>query len=224
MAGYAVTKEGYTKLGGTFGGGGSNPACNRFSYGFIQGANDAATAMGKTVEYKMSFKNGSSFSASTELQTQISGWYKAGTEVVFSCGGSMVNSVIAAAQSYENAKIVGVDTDQAALSPKIITSATKGLAVSVEKVLGEFYDGKWDAQLADKTSKLGAADNATGLPTADGSWRFKTFTKEEYKTLFDGIAKGSITIDSKTPENMNTQEVWTAIDEKLTAATISFEA
>ena len=224
MAGYAVTKEGYTKLGGTFGGGGSNPACNRFSYGFIQGANAAATAMGKTVEYKMSFKNGSSFSASTELQTQISGWYKAGTEVVFSCGGSMVNSVIAAAQSYENAKIVGVDTDQAALSPKIITSATKGLAVSVEKVLGEFYDGKWDAQLADKTSKLGAADNATGLPTADGSWRFKTFTKEEYKTLFDGIAKGSITIDSKTPENMNTQEVWTAIDEKLTAATISFEA
>ena len=32
MAGYAAVKEGYTKLGGTFGGGGTNPACNRFLY------------------------------------------------------------------------------------------------------------------------------------------------------------------------------------------------
>ena len=34
FAGYAAVMEGYTKLGYTGGGGGANPACNRFGYGF----------------------------------------------------------------------------------------------------------------------------------------------------------------------------------------------
>ena len=42
FAGYGAVKEGYTKLGGTFGGAGTNPAVNRFAYGYLQGANDAA--------------------------------------------------------------------------------------------------------------------------------------------------------------------------------------
>ncbi|MFQ9131941.1 MAG: BMP family ABC transporter substrate-binding protein, partial [Oscillospiraceae bacterium] len=41
LAGYAVVKEGYTKLGFSGGGGGNNPACCRYGYGFVQGA-DAA--------------------------------------------------------------------------------------------------------------------------------------------------------------------------------------
>lgn len=42
LAGYAAVMEGYTKLGYTGGGGGANPACNRFGYGFVQGASAAA--------------------------------------------------------------------------------------------------------------------------------------------------------------------------------------
>ena len=38
LAGYAVVKEGYTKLGFMGGGGGTNPACCRYGYGFAQGA------------------------------------------------------------------------------------------------------------------------------------------------------------------------------------------
>lgn len=34
--------EGYTKLGFSGGGGGTNPACCRYGYGFVQGANAAA--------------------------------------------------------------------------------------------------------------------------------------------------------------------------------------
>ncbi|CDB25822.1 putative uncharacterized protein [Oscillibacter sp. CAG:241] len=44
LAGYAVVKEGFTKLGFTGGGGGTNPACCRYGYGFVQGA-DAVTPM-----------------------------------------------------------------------------------------------------------------------------------------------------------------------------------
>lgn len=225
LAGYAAVKDGFTKLGGTFGGGGANPACNRFAYGFAQGANAAATQMNLTapVEMKVSFKYGSAFSASPELQAQISGWYNAGTEVVFSCGGSMVNSVIAAAQAATDKWVIGVDVDQAGLYNKVLTSAVKGLAPSVERVLGQFYEGKWDDELKNVAQNLGAAEDATGLPTADGSWRFRNFTKDEYNSLFEKVAAGTIAIDATTAANMDDAAAWAAIDANLPHITIELD-
>ena len=50
LAGYAAVKEGYTKLGFTGGGGGTNPACCRYGYGYVQGASAAAKEMNVKVE------------------------------------------------------------------------------------------------------------------------------------------------------------------------------
>ena len=44
LAGYAAVMEGYTKLGFTGGGGGTNDACCRYGYGYVQGAEAAAAA------------------------------------------------------------------------------------------------------------------------------------------------------------------------------------
>ena len=207
LAGYATVMDGYTKLGYTGGGEGGNPACNRFGYGFVQGAEAAAQALGLaagSIEVKFSFQHGASFSASPELKTQISGWYQGGTEVVFACGGSMFESVKAAAEEAgANAKIIGVDVDQSSLSNRVITSAVKGLKESVEIVLGQFYANKWDAELGGKMQNLGAADNATGLPTAASSWRFTTFTLEQYNTLFASIKAGTLAIDANTDGTIN---------------------
>lgn len=223
MAGYAAYMEGYRKLGGTFGGGGTNPACNRFAYGYVQGINAAALASnGDEATVKMSFKYGSSFGASSDLQQQMSGWYQGGTQVIFSCGGSMVNSVISAAAAYPDAKIIGVDTDQSGLSDKIITSAMKGLVPSVKKILGEYYAGEWDTKLADKTSKLGAADDATGLPTGS-SWRFQHYTEAQYNTLFNNIKNGQVIILDTIVE-ADKALTWGVIDAALTKITINFEA
>ena len=224
LAGYAAVMDGYTKLGGVFGGGGSNPACNRFCYGFMQGANAAALSKGIVVDMKVSFKNGSSFSASNELQTQVSSWYSAGTEVVFSCGGSMVNSVIAAANETQNGKVIGVDTDQSGLSERVITSAVKGLTSSVMLVLEQYYAGQWDAKLADKTSNLGAAEDSTGLPTATGSWRFSTFTVEQYNEVFNKIKNGTIEPSAETPEDCSAEGAWAVIDLALLGVNLSHEA
>ena len=222
LAGYAAVKEGYIKLGGVFGGGGSNPACNRFCYGYLQGANAAALSMGKTVEVKISFKEGATFSASTALQTYVSQWYESGTQVVFSCGGSMVNSVIAAANEKEGAMVIGVDTDQSILSERVLTSAVKGLASSVQLVLTQYYANEWDAKLANKTSNLGAAENSTGLPTADASWRFKTFTKGEYQALFKDIKDGKVTPIADTPADCSKAESWTVPTALLLNVTFEF--
>ena len=115
LAGYAVVKDGFTKLGFAGGGGGTNPACCRFGYGFAQGANAAAKEMGISVELKYSWQYGASFSASPELQTMIKGWYETGTEIVFACGGSMFSSIVAAAAENEG-YVVGVDVDQSSES------------------------------------------------------------------------------------------------------------
>ena len=212
LAGYAAVKDGYTKLGGTFGGGGSNPACNRFAYGFVQGAKDAADELGVDVEIKISFKYGSAFSASPELVAQMGSWYSAGTEVVFACGGSMVQSVIQAANETPNGKVIGVDTDQSALSDRVITSAMKGLSASVQKVLGEYYKGEWDAKLAGQASNLGASDDATGLPMSTS--RFTTFKQADYDAIYGQIKSGAVTPDANV-DGCDKADFW----EKATAGT-----
>lgn len=199
FAGYAAVKEGYRKLGFMGGGGGTNPACNRFGYGFAQGAEAAAKDLGladNAVELQYSYMYGASFSASADLQAMAAGWYAAGTEVIFSCGGSMFDSVKAAAAEYSNAKIIGVDVDQSGESTRVITSAVKGLSVSVEKILGQFYDGKWDTELSDKAQNLGATDDSTGLPT--DTWSMKKFSKADYETLLKKVKDGTLTIDADT--------------------------
>lgn len=202
LAGYAAVMEGYTKLGFTGGGGGGNPAVCRFGYGFIQGAEDAAKVKGVDVDMKYSFKFGETFSASSELQTQIAGWYSSGTEVVFACGGSMFQSVKSAASEYKDAKIIGVDVDQSGESEKVITSAVKGLSASVQKVLGQFFAGEWDTVLANKAQNLGAADDATGLPTA--TWRLQNFTVDKYNALFADVKSGKIIPDALYPDDVST--------------------
>ncbi len=192
LAGYAAVMEGYTKLGFTGGGGGTNPACCRFGYGFVQGADAAAKAKGVKAEINYSWLHGATFSASNELQTMATGWYQNGTEVIFCCGGSMFNSVAAAAGA-EDGKVVGVDVDQSSQSPAVITSAMKGLADSVQWALAKFYEGKFD-ELGGSSTALGAKDNAVGLPTA--TWALKNWSVKDYEALLAKIVDGSVKVDA----------------------------
>ena len=194
LAGYAAVMEGYTKLGFSGGGGGTNPACCRYGYGYAQGANDAAKAKGITVDMMYSWEFGSTFSGSDDLQAMINGWFTAGTEVCFMCGGTMFNSGLGAA-SVTDGKIIGVDVDQADAEGIVITSAMKGLKTSVETALAKLYsEGVYGGSLV-----LGAKDNAVGLP-AD-NWKLTNWTVEEYNDLFAKIVAGEVTISNEAVEN-----------------------
>ncbi len=197
FAGYAVVMDGFTKLGFAGGGGGTNPACCRFGYGFAQGASAAAAILGVDVELKYSWQYGASFSASPELQTMIKGWYENGTEIVFACGGSMFQSVAAAAAENDGF-VVGVDVDQSAESETVITSATKGLAEATEWAIAKFYDNTFD-EIGGVPSSLGVADNAVGIPTSEDAWRFETFTVEDFNAIFEAVKAGELTIDANAP-------------------------
>ena len=192
LAGYAAVKEGYTKLGFTGGGGGNNPACCRYGYGFVQGASAAAKELNTKVEMNYSWLYGASFQASPELQTMANGWYTNGTECIFACGGSMFASVAAAAAANDG-KVVGVDVDQSFESDTVITSAMKGLAASVQWACAKVYDGSF-AAMGGTCATLGAKDNAVGLPTA--TWSLTKWSVDEYNAMLKDMADGKLVVDN----------------------------
>ena len=192
LAGYAAVKEGYTKLGFTGGGGGTNEACCRYGYGYVQGASAAAKEMGKKVEMNYSWLYGGSFQASPELQTMASGWYTNGTEVIFSCGGSMFASVSAAAAAADG-KVIGVDVDQSFESDTVITSAMKGIGEAAQQALAAALGSTWD-QFGGKQITLGAKDNAVGLPTA--TWSLTKWSVDDYKAMLKDMADGKLVVDN----------------------------
>lgn len=191
LAGYAAVMDGYRRLGFSGGGSGTTPSCNRFAYGYIQGAEAAAKKLDTEIEMKFSWEYGASFSASPELQTMLEGWYSNGTEAVFICGGSMCQSGFAAA-SANDAAVIGVDVDQSGDSDTVITSATKGLRESVGFVLDKLYTDKWD-EVGGKLTTLGAKQNAVSLPT--DSWKFKKFSIDDYKVLYESLRSGTVEVD-----------------------------
>lgn len=198
LAGYAAVMDGYKKLG--FCGGMAVPAVVRYGYGFVQGAEAAAAEKGLAQgAVSINYWYAGGFAPTDDIRTKMDGWYTGGTEVVFSCGGGIYLSVVAAAEA-ANGKVIGVDVDQSAVSPMIITSAMKELAVSVQQSLKALYDNgkKWPADLAGKTATLGAAEGDVGLPTSTDSWRLKNFTVEQYKAVFDKLVKGTIVVDNSS--------------------------
>ena len=223
LAGYGVTVDGYTSFGFTGGGAGTNAAVNRFASGYVQGINAAAKELGITADVIVSFQYGAGFGPSNELQTQISGWLSNGTQVVFSCGGSMLQSVKAAAAENPDAKIIGVDNDQASESEQVITTATKNLQGSVVRTLTQWAEGKWDAELADVTLKLGAAEDGVNLPTADSSWRFTTFTKDQYNKMFEDLKSGALVVDDTVGADMSTADAWADIAKACTNVKLTVE-
>ena len=200
LAGYAAVKEGYTKLGFTGGGGGTNPACCRYGYGFVQGADAAAKELNEKVEMNYSWQYGATFSASPELQTMAAGWYQAGTEVIFACGGSMFASVVAAAGA-EEGKVIGVDVDQSSQSDTVVTSAMKGLADSVQWALEKVY-GDTFSEIGGQVTSLGVEEGAVGLPT--DTWSLANFSVEDYNALYEKVKNGEVKVDDNY-ENLEQQ-------------------
>ena len=191
LAGYAIAKDGKTKLG--FLGGMAVPAVIRYGYGFVQGADAAAKEIGATdVNIKYWYSGG--FAATDEVKNKMDGWYSEGTEVVFACGGPVCQNCDAAAQA-NGGKMIGVDVDQSGQFDTVVTSAMKGLAESVNEALTDALNNGWkfSETYSGKETKLGAAENCVGLPMSTS--KFTKFTQEQYDTMYAAIVDGSLVID-----------------------------
>ena len=200
VAGYAVVKDGYTKLG--FLGGMAVPAVQRYGYGFVQGANASAVEMGKPIEINYTY--GGQFFGDANITAKMDGWYSNGTEIVFACGGGIWTSAAEAALAHKGF-VVGVDVDQNYLGKAyvadygynpFVTSAMKQLQNATEDALAKFFAGEW-ASIGGQVATLDlSVGSFVGLPTAEESWGFKTFTVEEYNALIEGIKSGAVAVSA----------------------------
>ena len=203
MAGYAAVKLGYTHLG--FLGGMAVPAVVRYGYGYVQGADAAAAETGAdvTVEYVY----GNQFRGDADITAYMDNWYQTlGVEVVFACGGGIYSSAAEAAAKVDGGKVIGVDVDQAGIidgrygAGMTTTSAMKGLAPTVEHMLGEVVDGKF-SEYGGKIDTLGLVSgddptvNYVQIPMETTQWG-DGFSQDDYKALVKDMFDGKITVSN----------------------------
>ena len=202
MAGYAAVKLGYTKLG--FLGGMAVPAVQRYGHGFVQGA-DAAASEGGVEGVEIKYVYGGQFFGDADITAAMDTWYGAGTECVFACGGGIYSSAAEAAAKV-GGKVIGVDVDQAGIidgaygEGMTVTSAMKGLAPTVDTLLGAILAGDWEAYKG-QIQTLGLisevpSDNFVQLP--DSTQWGDGFTKDDYATLVGELYAGTRTVSDST--------------------------
>lgn len=202
MAGYAAVMLGYRHLG--FLGGMSVPAVNRYGYGYVQGTDAAAKELGITDEVQVEYVCGGQFYGDADITAYMDTWYGSkGVEVVFACGGGIYTSAAEAAVK-TGGKVIGVDSDQSATIDDYkegltVTSAMKGLQVTIDNVLDAILDNEWDKYVG-KIENLGmespdSAENYVQLPEETTQWD-GTFTKEDYQKLVQRMYNGEYEVSS----------------------------
>ena len=217
LAGYAAVKDGFTQLG--FLGGQALPAVIRYGYGFVQGADAAAQEMGANIN--INYWYGNQFFGDANITAKMESWYQNGTEIVFACGGGIYTSAVEAAVKYDG-KVIGVDVDQHYVGEQgvadgaysynpFLTSAMKGLGVAVTDAIEHVAGGTWDT-IGGTNGNYGLEEgDYVGLPTAETSWCFTTFTQDEYTALLEKIRSGEVTISNSSDTEPTVSE-FTTVD------------
>ena len=206
LAGYAIAKDGKTKLG--FLGGMAVPAVIRYGYGFVQGADAAAAELGQNIEINYFYSG--QFYGDANITSRMEGWDSNGTQVGFACGGGIYTSAVEAALKNKG-YVIGVDVDQNYIGANgvadgtyaynpFITSAMKGLSEAVNTALADIEAGSW-GDIAGSNGNFGLEDgDYIGLPTDADSWNFESFTTDEYEEVKGKIKSGEITVDNSSDD------------------------
>lgn len=213
LAGYAAVKAGYTKLG--FMGGIALPAVINYGYGYLQGANDAAIQLGIIVDVIYTYTG--TFSEDPAVKTKAAKWYDGGTEVIFSCGGGICNSIFPAAKEAEKFAI-GVDSNQNDDSTGVvITSALKDVYKTVYDKLVDYKSDKFKGGI----ETLDASGGYVGLPKEFE--QLGNFNEDAYNDIFTKVANGSIKIKTGAEADNDNKDSGNPTKLKLSNVNITYD-
>lgn len=200
LVGYMAVLEGYRKLG--FIGGEQLPSVERYGYGYLQGIDDAAEALKIVDEIRVEYWYGDTFLVNQEIEEAAREWYEDGTEIIFTCGGSVYQAVLPSAEDCDG-MMIGADVDQSDISERFLTSAMKGIDSSIIVALDDFFASgkKWPEDLAEKAVSYGAKEKCISLPVQKSAWRFQNATTDEYLKILASLRCGDIQIpiDTRMP-------------------------
>ena len=199
MAGFAAVKLGYKHVG--FLGGMAVPAVVRYGYGFVQGADAAAAADGKT-DVVIEYVYGNQFFGDADITAYMDNWYQTlGVEVVFACGGGIFTSAGEAAAKV-GGKVIGVDVDQSFTIDAMygegmtVTSAMKGLAATVNTMLTKVSAGEFEGGKIDNLGLVSANPEENYVQIPATTQFAETFTAEDYNAMVAAMFAGEITVSN----------------------------
>ena len=196
LAGYAAVKEGFTNMG--FIGGMAVPPVVRFGYGFVAGAEYAAQEMGlEEGSITMYYHYLGNFDVSPENQTYAASWFSSGIDIIFAAAGDVTSVVSSAAsQTGEGKWVIGVDVNQGWDADNVLTSATKNLRGSTYQALDLYFNGEFPGG---QVATLNSSNEGVNIPTDEETWRFSTFTMEEYEAILSKLSADEGGIASSIP-------------------------
>ena len=128
------------------------------------------------------------------IKTKASSWYAGGTEVIFSCGGQICNSIFAAGQE-AGKYTIGVDTDQSGDSDTVVTSALKDVKGATIEALNAYKKDKFQG------GKTIILKNTGGIVYPG---LLKNFSKEDHDAVDKKIKDGSLELKSSADVNEKT--------------------
>ncbi len=202
IAGYAAVCDGMTKLG--FIGGEPDEDVRSYGFGFLQGVNRAAGTLNAGVE--VFYRYTGDFENNDKNKQSAAEMYENGVDVIFACGGRLESAVMEAAAE-KRGLVICSDVDRRYDSTTVLTSAVKGVAASVSRVLRSIYDTKdFDESYGGKAVRFDCSNGGAGLASyvindenGDAFDRFNTFTKADYEAVLSSL-NGSITV-KRAPAN-----------------------
>lgn len=173
LAGYAAVSEGYRDL--TYLGQDSSKAAKSYGYGFVQGANDASSDGGGYPRVRYVLCEAGESAAKT--QKRVEDLYKEGTEVIFTYGDDIFNSVAAEADIADG-KVISAGVDRNS-GKTVIASAVNNYKNAMKEQLTAVYNENFDGG---KKITLGVDDEAVDLKMKKNE--FVRFTKDDYRALY----------------------------------------
>lgn len=191
LAGYSAVKNGLTNLG--FQGGGETDENIDYCFGFIQGAERAASDLQldvMTIEVKVNFS--SADASSDDIQVHAQQWYATGTQVIFACGDGVTVPVISAAEGMSDKWVICADTDKSYISKTVLTSAEKAVSNGIYNALC----GAWGDE---KEVVIGVSDGGVKLDMEKSLFTY--FTAEDYEQLIWRLSN-----DESFPSSLVTHE------------------
>ena len=188
LAGSAAVKDGFTNI--AFLGGNEEPGVKRYGYGFVQGAASAASELEQKVELRYGYAGTSE--QSEDVRQKAAEWYEDGTEIIFTCGGAVTQSVMDATVG-TNGKVIGADVDQSKMSGSVVTSAVKNIEPVITDMLKNYVNENFVGGTAFNYT---AKNDGIGLQM-DGA-KFKKFNKEDYEKVYNQLKNNKIQLKKDT--------------------------
>lgn len=186
LAGYAAVYDGNKKI--AFMGLADDTSSAHYCYGFLQGADCAATELNYDnllVTYTYVEKE--------EAKNTAEEFYKNDTDIVIACNNKIIDEVLSVSEEYEMPMIACGDDYSSDLSKSIVASTNKNTYISTYDCLSKFYSNTISGGSIQKYS---VSNNAITLDFK--SEDFGHFDSNIYDSIYMKLANAEIQIISDT--------------------------